>query len=792
MKYGYFSENGKEFIITNVATPSPWINYIYNGRYFSTISNNGGGISYYKNPLHGRITRYRINDVPHDRPGKYIYIRDNDTNEIWSLTWQPVGKKVECYKIIHGFGYTISLSEIEEILSVVRFFVPLDDDREIWHAKITNKSNRIRNLSIFGYVEFALGHALIDIINQCDDQHFNRVYFDKELNSLFATKTYWVTETNGTQQQENKEWDRWAFFTSNYKISKYETLRERFIGLYRNENNPISIEKDSLSSKDTDFGNAVGALQIDIVLEPNEAKDIIFSLGVIPKDQFESLKENTLKKYNTLSEIENAFNKIKEKWDEFFSYTKIETPDNDTNIFMNYWIPYQAKVAFDIGRVASFYYWGLGKGFGFRDTSQDTIAITISDKAKAKERIILLSKQMRSDGKVYHHFFNDGQGEFTKHCDDPLWFILAVSDYIKETGDIHILEEKTQFLDGKEGSILDHLIAIITFVKNNLTKRNLPIFGRGDWNDTLDYIGGKNGGESVWGAMFYVAMINELIDLLNFANKSEYIPEITNLKNKINKSLEELCWDGEWFVRAFGENHTKIGSKDNKYGKIFINSQSWSVISQCSDKEKLITAMNSVAEHLDTEFGPKICAPAFREIDPKIGLITRCVRGKKENGAIFCHPVPWVIMAECLLKRGNKAYNYFKKILPNNIDSDIFVAEPYVFSQYITSNEHDSPGRASHSWQTGTAAWMYRVSYDYIAGIRSTYEGLMIDPVIPSSWKQIKIYRKFRNTLYVINVENPEGKESGIKSIEVNGNPISGNILPLTNEEKCNVRVIMG
>lgn len=792
MKYGYFSENGKEFIITNVATPSPWINYIYNGRYFSTISNNGGGISYYKNPLHGRITRYRINDVPHDRPGKYIYIRDNDTNEIWSLTWQPVGKKVECYKIIHGFGYTISLSEIEEILSVVRFFVPLDDDREIWHAKITNKSNRIRNLSIFGYVEFALGHALIDIINQCDDQHFNRVYFDKELNSLFATKTYWVTETNGTQQQENKEWDRWAFFTSNYKISKYETLRERFIGLYRNENNPISIEKDSLSSKDTDFGNAVGALQIDIVLEPNEAKDIIFSLGVIPKDQFESLKENTLKKYNTLSEIENAFNKIKEKWDEFFSYTKIETPDNDTNIFMNYWIPYQAKVAFDIGRVASFYYWGLGRGFGFRDTSQDTIAITISDKAKAKERIILLSKQMRSDGKVYHHFFNDGQGEFTKHCDDPLWFILAVSDYIKETGDIHILEEKTQFLDGKEGSILDHLIAIITFVKNNLTKRNLPIFGRGDWNDTLDYIGGKNGGESVWGGMFYVAMINELIDLLNFTNKSEYIPEITNLKNKINNSLEELCWDGEWFVRAFGENHTKIGSKENKYGKIFINSQSWSVISQCSDKEKLITAMNSVAEHLDTEFGPKICAPAFREIDPKIGLITRCVRGKKENGAIFCHPVPWVIMAECLLKRGNKAYNYFKKILPNNIDSDIFVAEPYVFSQYITSNEHDSPGRASHSWQTGTAAWMYRVSYDYIAGIRSTYKGLMIDPVIPSSWKQIKIYRKFRNTLYVINVENPEGKESGIKSIEVNGKPISGNILPLTNEEKCNVRVIMG
>ena len=262
MNYGHFSEDGKEYIITNAATPSPWINYIYNGRYFATISNNGGGISYYKSPLHGRITRYRINDVPPDRPGKYIYVKDRDSGETWSLTWQPVGKNGEAYQVAHGFGYTRVEAEVEKIASSVLYFVPLEDDLEIWKAVLTNKSRRPRRLSVFGYVEFALGHALVDLINQCDDQHFNRVHFDKDSNSLFATKTYWVTETGGTQHQENKEWDRWAFFTVNLPVAGYETLRERFIGAYRNESNPLAIENGELSSKGTDYGNAVGALQV--------------------------------------------------------------------------------------------------------------------------------------------------------------------------------------------------------------------------------------------------------------------------------------------------------------------------------------------------------------------------------------------------------------------------------------------------------------------------------------------------------------------------------------------------
>jgi len=790
MEYGHFSKNGKEFIITNVKTPTPWINYIFNENYFATISNNGGGISYYKNPLHGRITRYRINDLPPDRPGKYIYIKDIDSSEFWSLSWQPVGKNPESYKVVHGFGYTKIDAEINDIKSSVLYFVPQDDQREIWKATITNNSKKTRRLSLFGYIEFALGHGLIDIINQCDDQHFNRVYFDKKLNSIFATKTYWITQSNGTQQQENQEWDQWAFFTVNHPVVKYETLRERFIGLYRNENNPEAITEGVLSCKDTDHGNAVGALQVDIEIKPGESKDIIFSLGVIPKEDFEQKKEKAASLYKDSSSVENALIKVKENWDKFFSYAVTETPDKEVNTFMNYWIQYQAKVAFDVGRVASFYYWGISRGFGFRDTSQDIIAVTISLPDKAYERIMFLARQMFSDGRAYHHFYNDGNGELTKHCDDPLWFILAVTAYIKETGNFSILDQKVPFVDKKEGTIFEHLLAVVNFVKNNLAKHNLPVFGRGDWNDTLDYIGGDDGGESVWGGMFYVAMLNRLIEL--FENIDFDTSDIIILRDKICQSIDEYCWDGEWYIRAFGDNDRKIGSKENKFGKIFINTQSWPVIANMPDKDRLISSLNSVKTHLDSEFGPKICSPAFKEIDPNIGLITRCTPGKKENAAVFNHTTTWLIQAECMVGRGNQAFDYYKKLLPNKIDPGIYHAEPYVYSQYITSDEHENGGKASHSWQTGTAAWMYRISFDYILGVRPTYKGLLIDPVIPLEWKSFKVERVFRKTKYIIEIQNPSGIERGLKSITVDGVEIEGNTLPISEKEICKVKVIMG
>lgn len=792
MNYGRFSPDGREYLITNVATPTPWINYIHNGRYFSTISANGGGLSYFKSPLHGRITRYRINDVPPDRPGKYLYVKDLDTGSLWSLTWQPVGRDAEAYRVAHGFGYTRAEADVEGISSSVLFLVPPDDDREVWRVRLANASGRPRRLAVTGYVELALGHALVDLINQCDDQHFNRVHFDRRRNALFATKTYWVTETRGTQQQENKEWDQWAFFTVNAPVASYETMRERFIGPYRNESNPLALERPRLGSQDTDFGNAVGALQVEAGLAAGEARDFVFSLGVIPKASFEADREARLSRYGDTASVEAALTAVGRRWDDFLGRMRADTPDPGANVFLNGWSPYQAKVAFDVGRVASFYYWGIGRGFGYRDTAQDTIAIVAAAPAKARERIGLLARQMQTDGRVYHHFYGDGQGEFTQHCDDPLWFILAVDEYVKETGSFNILDETEAFLDAAPGTIREHLLAVVRFARGNVGRHGLPVFGRGDWNDTLDYIGGRDGGESVWGGMFYAAMLDRLDGLLRAGGRVEGADEVRAARDHFRRAVEEHCWDGEWYIRAFGENDRRIGSRENVYGRIFINTQSWAVIAGLPDRGRLVSAMDSAKRLLDGPYGPKICAPAYRKIDPKIGLITRCVWGKKENGAVFNHPTAWLIQAECLLGRGARAWDYYKKLLPDRVDSDIYAAEPYVYSQYITSEEHEGAGRASHSWQTGTAAWMYRVAYDHILGVRPTYAGLLLDPAIPPDWKRYRVERVFRGTRYIIDVENPDGVESGVKAVFVDGRPILGAVLTSAGALECRVRVVLG
>ena len=793
MTFGRFSDDGREFLVTDVRTPAPWINYLQNGRYFATISANGGGISYDRSPLHGRITRYRINDVPPDRPGKYIYVKDKDSGGLWSLTWQPVGHgPASNYRVAHGFGTTRAEAEVEGIASSVVFFVPLDDDREIWRARLTNRSGRRRRLAVTGYVELALGHALVDLINQCDDQHFNRVHFEKGLDALFATKTYWVTETRGTQHQENKAWDRWAYFTVNRPVRAYETVRERFIGPFRNEADPEGLER-GLSSKDMDCGNAVAALEVEVELGPGETAEIVFSLGVIAKDEFERTKAAVVGRYRDAGEVEAALGRVRDAWDLFFSHTRAETPDAEANVFLNYWTPYQAKVAFDVGRVASFYYWGIGRGFGYRDTAQDTIAIVIADAAKARARVGLLARQMRRDGRVYHHFYGDGQGEFTEHCDDPLWFILAVTEYLKETGDLGFLEAREPFLDGGDGTILDHLLAVAAFAGSTPGAHGLPRFGRGDWNDTLDYIGGRDGGESVWGAMFYVAMLDRLLELLDVLKRADEHPDVRTTKDRLVAAIERHAWDGQWYIRAFGEAGRKIGSRENAAGRIFINTQSWSVIAGLPDRSRLVRAMDSLAERLDTPYGPKICAPAFREIDPGIGLITRCVWGKKENGAVFCHPAAWVIQAECLLGRGERAFSYYRDLLPGRIPQETFCAEPYVYSQYITSDEHEEAGRASHSWQTGTAAWMYRVAYDFILGVRPSYAGLVIDPVVPPSWRSFRVERVFRGARYLVEVENPDGVERGIASVVVDGARAPRNVIPPRPAGAvCRVAVRMG
>jgi cellobiose phosphorylase len=790
--YGYFDDRAGEYVIKRVNTPRPWINYLVNDRYVSTISGNGGGISYTDDPLHGRITRYRINAVPYDRPGKYLYLRDRESGKYWSLTWQPVGKRVNAYQAVHGLGYSRMLANRNGIHSSVLFFVPRKEPLEIWRVRLQNRSLRKRSLDLYGYVEFCLGHALIDLINQCDDQHFNRVKFDPDWNGLLATKTYWVSRTLGTQQQENQAWDHWAFFICSGPIRGYETRREHFIGAYRDESRPLALEQEKLAGMDTDFGNAVGALQTGVELKPGESIEVIFNLGVVRKTGSETPRKPRSRIFLESPLCDRALKQVNRKWERFLKSVQVDTPDERLNRFMNIWTPYQARTAFDTGRLSSFYYWGIGRGLGFRDTAQDTLAVTIGDPEKALERIMLLARQIFRDGRVYHHFYPKGGGEQTGHCDDPLWFILPVTDYVRETGDLGLLNREADFAGGGRGTLLDHLLAVADFAESRLGPHSLPVFGRGDWNDTLDYIGGEDGGESVWGGMFYIAMLQRFIELARAAGKEKIVTGLEALHDRIRRGVTSTAWDGEWFIRALGGGGRSVGSRKNRCGKIFLNSQTWAVIAGITERALLIRAMDSVREFLDTEYGPKICAPAYQRIDPAVGLVTRCVAGKKENAAVFLHTTAWLIQAECLLGRGNQAYHYYTKLLPDSLDSDLYMAEPYVYSQYVTSDEHPTAGMASHSWQTGTAAWMYRVVGDYMLGVRSDYGGLIVDPVIPSHWTGFRIQRQFRGSVYQIRVSNPEGVERGVREIRVEGKTIEGNRLPVSEAKTCRVEVILG
>jgi len=804
--YGYFSSDGLEFVITKPDTPAPWVNYISNGRYTGLITNAGGGYSYWVDPRDSRITRWRYNSLPWDRPGRYIYIKDG-SGDYWSLSWQPTpDKQLDFYECRHGMGYTSITTKRKGIRGEVTYFVPLNDDLEIWLVKLTNETNHAAELSIISYVELCLGHALVDLINQPNDQHFNIVQFDKETETLFATKNYWVTHRGVSVEQPNQGWDKWVFSASSLPVCGWDGSKDKFIGRWRSEQNPIAVECGTLSNTNITAGDACAALQSKITLAPNESVKLVVMLGVtdakqgLPDTQ-SSLNEarpraaGIIGKYKNIDNAEHALAQLKDWWREYLSSVTVETPDAEMNLMLNVWGKRQAWVTFNMNRNAGYYHGGLLFGVGIRDQSQDLMGPLLSQHNVVGERILEVLSHQFQDGSTLHNYFKlTGQGEKTGHSDTPLWLPLAVTTYLKETGDFAFLEKTVGFQDGGEpASVLEHICRAADYTISNLTPNNLPKFGPGDWNDTLDYVGRKGIGESVWTAEFLCFILNELGELLEYLLNSGLI-ELTSISNrrelykdiyaKVADALNTRCWDGEWYIRGTRDDGGVIGSSRNQEGRIFLNAQSWAVISGIAPPERAEMCMESAYRILDTPRGPKMLHPAYTKIDPGIGLATRCVPGKKENGAIFNHPVSWAILAECILGHGNRAYEWFRRCMPmvQAADPDIYMMEPYVYSEYVTSPDHPSFGQASHSWLTGSGVWMLRDGIDWILGVRPTYDGLLIDPCIPSEWNGFKIARQFRGALYNIEVQNPQHVERGVKHIEVDGKTIYGTTLPIIAE----------
>ena len=795
-KYGRFSEDGKEFIITRPDTPAPWVNYISNKRFTGLVTNSGGGYSFYICPKDSRITRHRYNGLPWDRPGRYVYLRDEDDGEYWSLSWQPTpSKKLDFYECRHGMGYTSIEQEYKGIRSKVLYFVPQDDDLEIWRVSLTNKSEKARRFDVFSYVELCLGHALVDLINQPNDQHFNVVKFDKEHDFIYATKNYWVTYRGATVKQPNQAWNKMVYFASSLPVKGFDGKKDAFIGNWRSESDPIAVEEGICRNTEITASDPCAALENALTLAPGETRDFVILMGIVDREGYEKSAPSVVDKYRDLANMDTAFAKVLAYWDEYLSVAQVETPDREMNIMLNTWAKRQAWVTFHMHRTAGYYHGGLLFGTGIRDQSQDLLGPLLAEAEEVGNRICEVISHQFADGSTLHNYFRlTGQGEKTGHSDTPLWLPLAIMSFIKETGDFDFLKRVVPFHDEGQGTVLEHLTRAIDYPLSQLTPRHLPKFGPGDWNDTLDYVGREGIGESMWVAEFLCYILRESAELLDKIGMKERAERHRREYALIADALNTLCWDGEWYIRGTRDDGKVIGSHTNEEGRIFLEPTTWAVISGIAPDDRARKTMDSVYKHLNTPRGPKILHPAYTKVDLGVGLATRCVPGKKENGAIFNHPAAWAIMAECLLGNGDRAYEYFKKTMPINQahDPDIYRMEPYVYSEYVTSPDHPTFGEASHSWLTGSGVWMYRDGLDFILGVRPTYDGLVVDPCIAHDWKGFNFTRKFRGAWYEIEVANPNHVQHGVASIEVDGKAIEGQVLPVFTEGIHTVSVIMG
>ena len=792
--FGHFSEDGREFIITRPDTPAPWVNYISNARYTGLVTNAGGGYSFYICPKDSRITRHRYNCLPWDRPGRYVYLRD-EGGAYWSLTWQPVAERLDFYECRHGMGYTQIETEHRGIRSRILYFVPQEDDLEIWRVTLVNRSDRPRKLDVFSYVELCLGHALVDLINQPNDQHFNVVKFHREHELIYATKNYWVTYSGATVKQPNQAWNKYVFFASSLPVLGFDGKKDAFIGSWRSESNPIAVEEGKCRNSEITAGDTCAALQNQIQIGPGGTVEFAILLGIVDRERYAQLAPPLADKYRDLANVDAALENVRRYWDAYLSVAQVQTPDPNMDLMLNTWAKRQAWVTFHMHRTAGYYHGGLLFGTGIRDQCQDLMGPLMAESQVVADRICEVLSHQFADGSTLHNYFRlTGQGEKTGHSDTPLWLPLAVMAYLKETGDFGFLRKVVPYQDEGKGTVLEHITRAIDYPLSNLSPRHLPKFGPGDWNDTLDYVGREGIGESVWVGEFLCYILREAADLLRRLNVTQKADYYRSEHVKIADALNALCWDGEWYIRGTRDDGHVIGSHTNHEGQIFMNAQSWSVISGIAPEDRARAAMNSAYHMLNTPRGPKILAPAYTKVDQGVGLATRCVPGKKENGAIFNHVAAWAILAECLLGNGDRAYEYYRKTVPVNqaSDPDIYRMEPYVYSEYVTSPDHPTFGEASHSWLTGSGVWMLRDGLDYILGVRPTYDGLFLDPCIPGTWDGFSITRKFRGATYETEVENPSHVQHGVARIEVDGKPIKGRVLPVFNRGVHKVRCWMG
>ena len=785
-KYGYVDNKTREYVITDPRTPRPWFNYIWNENYAGLLSHTGGGFSYYQSARDNRITRMRYNSLPWDRPGRYIYLKDTGTGEYWSLSWVPtLNIEYDVYECRHGSGYSKITTEYKGIRAVLTYFVPLHDAGEIWHVEIKNLSNKKRDLEVYAYTGLLMGNALNDLINQPNDKHFTDIHFNKENETLVATRRYWVLNKGVSVKQPNIDWQYRVLFTTTLPVKGFDSSLDEFIGKWRSEADPQAIENSNMGNTEITAGDPCAALQSELILKAGENRSFSTMMMLSDKKcngEFDIIGGKTINDIRKDSYVQKEFSALMKKWDEIYDNIEVNTPDEKLNAMLGTWNYYQTHVTFDMARNAGYYHGGLLFGTGIRDQFQDIFGVLISDPGRVRERLLNAMQYQFKNGSTLHNYFKLVKtGERTHHSDTPLWIPLGVSSYIKETGDKGILDEKVPFYDNGKDNVLEHCLLAIRYALSQTGEHGLPKIMNGDWNDTLDHIGSEGRGETVWGAFFLAHTLKETAELLEFIGKSDSAKELKSEYEKLKSVINDIAWDGKWYLRAFRDNGLPVGSEKDDQGKLFLNAQTWSVISGVASDDYAQKALESCKKYLETPIGMQICWPSFTKIDDTVGLISRCVPGKKENGAVFNHASSWYVLAALLNDNIEDAFRVYRKMLPLNSSEeagiDRYETEPYVYSEYITSPDHETFGQASHSWLTGSAVWMHYIGMSYLLGIRADYKGLIIDPRIPSSWEGFNVKRRYRGKMLNITIKNPDHLNSGVKSMMVNGVEVNGNRL---------------
>jgi N,N'-diacetylchitobiose phosphorylase len=799
MRYGYFDDDRDEYVIDRCDVPVSWTNYIGVKDLCAVLSHNAGGYAFFKSAQHHRITRFRPNGVPLDRPGHYVYLRDDESGDYWSVSWQPVGKPLDkaTFECRHGLSYSTFRCEYGDVEAEQTIFIPVSDDVELWDVRIKNKGKRPRKLSVFSFVEFSYHH--IDI----DNQNLQM--------SLYASGSSYE---NGIIEYDFF-YEPWTFhfFAASFEPDSYDCLRDKFIGIYHSETDPVAVQTGRCSGSSELGGNHCGSLHKRFALGPGEEKRFVFMMGPgSRKDAGVPMK----RRYSDLGEVDAAFTELGDYWKKKKEVLKVKTPHEGMNTMINTWTLLQAETCVVWSRFASFIEVGGRTGLGYRDTAQDVMHVVHTNPAKTRQRIVELLRGQVADGYGLHLFdpavfdpepdrlpgvklptvvptpsAQDVIHGLKDTCsDDHLWLVPTIVEWVKETGDVGFLGEEIPFADGERATVYEHMKRALDFSARHVGPHGVCEGLRADWNDCLNL----GGGETALVTFMHVWAINAFLEVARHLGRADDVKRYSEMAEKVKRVSNDVLWDGEWYVRGFTKKGIKIGSKANEEGKIFLEHMPFAIMGGIAPRDRALSAMDAVDRHLYSKYGLHLTWPTYSRPDDDIGYLTRVYRGIKENGAIFSHPNAWPIIAECMLGRGERAMKFYDAILPCNQNDVIEVreAEPYSYCQFIMGKDHTAHGRARHPWLTGTGGWMYTAATKHILGIRLDFAGLVIDPCIPADWPGFEVERQWRGATYRIKVENRGSVQKGVKSVLLNGKPVTGPIPAQPPGSTNAVAVVMG